>query len=232
MSSNRGGAGFGDDDRLPWLETVEEDYREGPSVGRILLLVVLVLAVVAAGVFGFWWYQKQQGLSGNGELIAAPAGDYKIPDNDAGQKFDGVGDVATGNDAAADGNVAMAEGPEAPVQGKTAPQATATPVTGTATASVAVPESAGTLEAKAPASAGSGALIQLGAFPDQQGADAAWQRLSGRFSQIAGLGKSIERGTANGKPVYRLRVNAGSNGQAKDICAKLSAAGERCYVAN
>jgi hypothetical protein len=112
-------------------------------------------------------------------------------------------------------------------------------VTGTGKGSVAVPESGGRLEAKAPAlaaprvaSAGAGSLIQLGAFPDQQGADAAWARLSKRFAYLAPLGKSVERGEKDGKPVYRLRVNTGSNGQAKEICGKLQAAKQSCYVAN
>ena len=63
--------GYGDDDRLPWLETVEEDYREGPSFGRILLLIVLLLLVIGAAAGGYYWYQKQQGLTGNGQLINA-----------------------------------------------------------------------------------------------------------------------------------------------------------------
>jgi hypothetical protein len=127
---------------------------------------------------------------------------------------------------------------EAPVEGKAAPPAAA-PVAGTGKASVAAPASGGKLEAKAPvvaarptASAGSGSLIQLGAFPDQQGADAAWARLSKRFAYLAPLGKSIERGEKDGRPVYRLRVNAGSNGQAKELCKKIQAAKESCYVAN
>ena len=87
MNMRGGEAGFGDDDRLPWLETVEDDYREGPSFGRLLLLVVLLLAVLGAGAFGYYWYQKQKSLSGNGELIAAPEGDYKVkPDEPGGMK--------------------------------------------------------------------------------------------------------------------------------------------------
>jgi hypothetical protein len=241
MGMRAGEAGFGDDDRLPWLETVEEDYREGPSIWRILLLIVLGLAVLAAVLFGFWWYQKQQGLTGNGQLINAQEGDYKVPDAEGGMTVEGVGQVAysTGEGAVTNASVNLGAAPEAPVEGKAAPKATATPVTGTATATVAVPASGGRLEARAPAiaaapasNAGSGALIQLGAFPDQQGADAAWGRLSKRFSYLAPLGKSIERGDKDGKAVYRLRVNAGSNLQAKEICGKIQAAGERCYVAN
>ena len=238
--SNRGEAGFGDDDRLPWLETVEEDYREGPSFWRILLLIVLLLAVIGAGAFGYWWYTKQQGLSGNGALINAQEGDYKVkPDDDDAMNVEGEGGTVftTSEGAASNASVNVNAQAEAPVTGKTV--ASPTPVAGDAKSSVAVPANGGALTAK-PATivslpttnAGSGSLIQLGAFPDQQGADAAWGRLSKRFAYLAPLGKSVEKGDKNGTTVFRLRVNAGSNGQARDICGKLKAAGENCYVAN
>lgn len=241
MSMRGGEAGFGDDDRLPWLETVEEDYREGPSLWRILLLIVLALAVLGAVAFGVWWYQKQQGLSGNGALINAQEGDYKVkPDDDDSMKVEGEGGsvFATSEGAATNASVNVNAQAEAPVDGKVVAQPT--PGAGEAKGAVAVPANGGALKAKAPgvaaqpavASAGSGSLIQLGAFPDQQGADAAWGRLSKRFAFLAPLGKSIEKGDKNGTAVFRLRVNTGSNGQAREICGKLKAAGENCYVAN
>lgn len=227
--SGRNEAGFGDDDRLPWLETVEEDYREGPSVWRILLLLVLALAVLGAILFGVWWYQKQQGLAGNGALINAQEGDYKVkPDDEGGMKVEGEGGTtfATSEGSETNSSVNLNATAEAPVQGKTVAP-TPTPTTGTRTATVAIPAKGET----APA-AGSGALIQLGAFPDQQGAEAAWGRLAKRFPALGALGHSVERGEKDGKPVFRLRVNAGSNGQAREICARVTAGGEPCYVAN
>lgn len=227
MSGRNGEAGFGDDDRLPWLETVEEDYREGPSVWRILLLILLALAVLGAVLFGVWWYQKQQGLSGNGALINAQEGDYKVkPDDAGGMKVEGEGGTAFATSEGADTNssVNMNATAEAPVQGKTVVP-TPTPTTGTKTATVAIPAIGST-------NAGSGALVQLGAFPDSQGAEGNWSRLAKRYPFLGALGHSVEKGEKDGKPVYRLRVNSGSNGQARDICAKLKAGGENCYVAN
>lgn len=243
MNMRGGEAGFGDDDRLPWLETVEEDYREGPSFGRILLLVVLVLAVAGAGAFGYWWYQKQKSLVGNGELIAAPAGEYKVkPDEPGGMKVEGEGDTvfATSQGNAGNSSIDVAALPEAPVDGKKVADK-APSLSGEKNAKVAIPSGAAPaaqpkqLPALAPATAsaaGSGALIQLGAFPDEGGANAAWTRLSKRFSYLAPLGKSVERGEKDGKAVFRLRVNAGSNSQARELCGKLKVAGENCYVAN
>lgn len=226
--SGRNEAGFGDDNRLPWLESVDDDYREGPSVWRILLLIVLALAVLGAVLFGVWWYQKQAGLSGNGALINAQEGDYKVkPDDEGGMKVEGEGGTAFATSEGADVNssVNMNATAEAPVQG-TVVKPTPTPTTGTKTATVAVPALADT------PNAGSGSLVQLGAFPDQQGAEGNWARIAKRFPSVSTLGHSIEQGQKDGKPIFRLRINAGSNGQARDICNKLKAGGESCYVAN
>ncbi|RYY26841.1 MAG: SPOR domain-containing protein [Sphingomonadales bacterium] len=225
--------GYGDDDRLPWLETVEEDYREGPSFGRIMLLIVLLLLVIGAAAGGYYWYQKQAGLTGNGQLINAQEGDYKIkPDEPGGRVVDGEGDTvfSTSQGTVSNASINAGAGPEDPVEGEKATKPGISD--GSKTAKIAVPAPGAAPAPVAAASSGSGALIQLGAFPDQGGADAAWGRLSKRFAVLGSLGKSIEKGEKDGKPVYRLRVNAGSNGQAKEICGKLKAAGENCYVAN
>ena len=76
-------------------------------------------------------------------------------------------------------------------------------------------------------------MIQLGAFPNEAGANVTWARLSKRFAYLAPLGKSVERGeAANGNTVWRLRVNAGSNPQARELCGRLKVAGENCFIAN
>ncbi len=241
MNMRGGEAGFGDDDRLPWLETVEDDYREGPSLGRIVLLVLLLVAVIGAVAFGYYWYQKQKSLVGNGELIAAPAGDYKVkPDEPGGMKVDGEGDTvfATSQGNSGNSSIDVSALPEAPVDGKKVAEKAPT-LAGERNAKVAIPSSATAADAQprrvpviAPQATGSGALIQLGAFPDEAGANTAWAQLSKRFSYLAPLGKSVERGEKDGKALFRLRVNAGSNSQAKELCGKLKVAGENCYVAN
>ncbi|RYD50454.1 MAG: SPOR domain-containing protein [Sphingomonadales bacterium] len=238
MSRN---AGFGDDDRLPWLETVEEDYREGPSFGRLLLLLALLLIVAAAAAGAYYWYQQQQGLTGNGQLINAQEGDYKVkPDEPGGKVVEGEGDTvfSTSQGAASNASINTGALPEAPVEGQAAAGSAA--ADGSRTAKMQVPASGGRIDnrpAAAPrtapvSNAGSGSLVQLGAFPNEAGANIAWSRLSKRFAYLAPLGKSVERAEKDGKAVFRLRVNAGSNGQAKEICGKLKNAGENCYVAN
>jgi hypothetical protein len=231
----RPGEGYDDDgDRLPWLETVEDDYREGSSLGRIVLLVVLVAAVLAAIGFGYWWYQRQAATEGNGELINAAEGDYKVkPDEPGGMQVGEGSSSAFAAGEGATGNASLATGEaEAPIQGSKAPAAK--PEAGSAKATVVLPQSGGQLQPKPPAVApgGAGSLVQLGAYPDAAGADTNWARVSRKYPYLASFGKSVERGDSNGKTVYRLRINAGSNTNAKDVCAKLKAAGEQCYVAN
>jgi len=193
------------DDRLPWLETVEDDYREGPSFLRIILLVLVGLAIIAAAIFGWWWYQRTVTGEGTGALINAQEGDYKIkPDEPGGMKVEGEGDTvfAASEGATTNGSVDVS----------------------------AVPKAAAPSQAAPGPSAGS-ATIQLGSFPTEAEANAAWARLSKRFSYLAPLGKGIAKADVNGKTFYRLRVNAGSNGQARELCGKLKAAGEACFLA-
>lgn len=239
--NTRAGGGYDEEGRLPWLETVEDHYREGPSVRRIVLLVVLVLLVLAAVAAAWYWYSQQRGQTGNGELIAAQEGDYKVkPDEPGGMKVDGEGDTvfATSQGAASNSSINVGALPEAPVEGKAAPK-TAGEAPGTRNAKLAVPL-AGAAQPNHPrptveapfVAPGSGGLIQLGAFPNEGGANIAWARLSKRFSYLAPLGKSVERAEKDGKAIWRLRVNAGSNGQARELCGRLKVAGESCFVTN
>ncbi len=242
MATSADGAEMRDEDRLPWLETVDEDYSDGPSVGRIILLVILGLAVIAAAIFGYYYYQKLKGQSGNGALIAAQEGDYKVkPDDAGGLKVTGEGDAAIATSAgkgAGNSSIDLKAMPEAPMTGKKA-AAGDTAKAGASKAVAVVPPSGGQLKAAAPtapkpvATGTSGsALVQLGSFPDEASANAAWAKASKRFAYLAPLGKSVQKADVGGKSVYRLRVNAGSAGQASTLCGKLKVAGEACFVAS
>jgi len=230
-----------DEDRLPWLETVEEDYDQGPSILRVVLIVVLGLALLAAAIFGFSWFKKQQGADGNGALIVAQEGDYKVkPDDPGGMKVEGEGEMAVAtSDGAGGGNAAidLNATPEAPVAGtRAAPVAQAT--SGSSKAVVAIPASGGKLGAAKPSAtpvagpASRGSLVQLGSFPDEGAANTAWAQAAKRFTYLAPMGKSVQKAEVNGRTVYRLRVNAGSAGAASELCGKLKVAGEACFVAN
>ena len=213
-----------DEDRLPWLETVEDDYDDGPSVVRIVLLVLLALAIVAAAIFGYQYFKKHQGVDGNGALITAQDGDYKVkPDDPGGMKVEGEGDTAIAtSDGAGMSNAAidMKAAPEAPVAGKKI--APAKVDVGASKVIAAIPSAA--------AAASGGALVQLGSFGSESEANATWATISKKFAYLAPMGKSIQAAQVNGQTVYRLRVNAGGAGAATSLCAKLAAAGQACFV--
>lgn len=237
------GEAYDGDDRLPWLETVDEDYDEGQKRGRVYLYVFIALLLAGLVIMGYYLVRHQQEQAGSGALIKAEQGDYKVkPDEPGGMKVEGQGDAvfATSQGAASNASINVGALPEAPVEGRAAPKGAASALPGTKKATIAVPGSVtrpgtGTARPIAPApvlGGGSGSLVQLGAFPNEAGANIAWARLSKRFGYLAPLGKSVERAEVDGKAVFRLRVNAGSNGQAREICGKLKVAGENCFVAN
>lgn len=236
------GEAYEGDDRLPWLETADEEYDEGQKRGRVFLYVFIALLLAGLVILGYYYVRQHQGQAGNGELIKAPAADYKVkPDEPGGMKVEGQGDAvfATSQGAASNASINVGALPEAPIEGKAAPKGSAGAASGTKSAKLAMPgatragPNAPAAVASAPAlGGGSGSLVQLGAFPNEAGANVAWARLSKRFAYLAPLGKSVERAQVGDKSVFRLRVNAGSNGQAREICGKLKVAGENCFVAN
>lgn len=226
-----------DGDRLPWLETADEEYEERPAWLRYALFALLGLAVVAAAIGAFSWLQRGGASGGTGELINAQEGDYKVkPDEPGGMKVEGEGDTvfAASEGATTNGSVDVGAMPENPVAGKAAPKATPTPAKGSSRVVATVPDAVAKATAPAQRSPGASAgssVIQLGAFGSEAEANTVWARLSKRFNYIAPLGRSVEKADVNGKAVYRLRVNAGSNGQARELCGRLKAAGEACFLA-
>lgn len=233
-----------EEDRLPWLETVDEDYDDSPSMLRMIAFVAIGLLVIAAVMLGIYWLRNSVGAPtpGKGTLIAAPATPYKVkPETPGGMKVDGTGDVAfatSEGNSTAGGTINLAGMPEAPVEGKHASGA-ATAKKGTTVN--AVPAVGTPLRTPSPAAqpkinvaAGAvsgGSLVQLGAFPTAAAADAAWSAMAKRFAYLAPLGKAVQPAEVDGRKTFRLRVNAGSADQAAQLCGKLKVAGEACFVA-
>jgi len=86
-----------DDDRLPWLESADDPGDEGGHAGRIAGLVLVGLVALAAVVGLVYWLQTREGAvpKGDGSLIAAPAGDYKVPPKDPqAARVQGTGDTS------------------------------------------------------------------------------------------------------------------------------------------
>lgn len=82
-------------------------------------------------------------------------------------------------------------------------------------------------------SVGSGSYaLQLGAFSSNAKADAAWKKISARFSYLAGLSKSVVKvDREEGETLYRLRAaGVESREKADNLCARMRVAGDQCQV--
>lgn len=235
----RGRLDLDDEDRLPWLEPAVDDVDDDRiSPLRLLGLILLGLAIIGGVVAAVWWVQNRPGTGGAGEgqLIAAPAGGYKIAANEAdARKFDGEGDAsyAASEGVARDGRIDPSRVPEAPIA-KTAPAPVAARPAAPARPSQSVTakvtdETRATTAASAPKATRSG-TIQLGAYGSAALAKDAWGKLSKRFAYLAPLAMTVEPVEVGGSTLYRLRVAAG--GQASPVCGKLKVAGESCLVVN
>ncbi len=224
--------GLQDEDRLPWLEAVENDVEEDSvDTGRVLGFIIAGLLAVAVVVGGVTWLRSQD-PQGDGTLIAAQEGDYKVkPDQPGGMKVEGQGDsaFATSEGAEATGKIDQRTMPEAPV----AATKSATPPVKTAATSTkpvvtaVVPPSTGALAPKAPVQqpgavqTAGGGLVQFGAYGSQASAEAAWSRLTAANPSLAKFPKSIVAAAVGGNTFYRLRANAGSPANATAVCKQV-----------
>jgi hypothetical protein len=219
------------EDRLPWLEAVEEDGDEsGPSALKLIVAVLIGLAAIGGIVGGIFWLGNRDGAANRApEAIAAPEGPYKVkPDSPGGMAVEGQG--ATAFDAAQGGtpnaSIDTDAVPEAPVtaQPKAAQPAAKEPPALKAPPATNAPAPKAA-EPAAPAATGGGATIQLGAFPNAAAAEKAWKAMSGRFSYLAPLSHSVVSAQVNGKTWFRLRA---SGPGAANVCGRLRVAGENC----
>jgi len=95
MSDFQRGALDDDEERLPWLEPVDDyEDEEGISIARLIAAVVVGLVALGLVIGGIFWL-RNRGQSGDGTLIAAPAGPIKEkPPEAGGMNVEGAGDVA------------------------------------------------------------------------------------------------------------------------------------------
>ena len=116
-----------DEDRLPWLESADDYEEEGEysplRVGIFLLVGMLLLAGIVGAIY---WMQNRgdAGINGDGELIAAQEGDYKVrPDDPQAKSFEGEGDAsfAASEGEETDAKLGTAAPTEAPVRKEATP---------------------------------------------------------------------------------------------------------------
>ena len=201
-----------EDERLPWLESGDDDDDEvgGVDTGRIVGFALFAALALAALVGGIWWF-GQRGpdpeLVADGSTIEAPVGPYtEKPANPGGKTFEGTGNLApaVGEGKTTEGVIAD----ELPKPSIDAPKPGQTP---------------------APAAAG-GIGVQVGAYNSKETAEAGWQKLLSRTDKLAGVGHRVVEGKADMGTVYRLQAVAGDAAGASALCRALKGDGIDCQV--
>lgn len=226
-----------DEDRLPWLEAVEEDGNDGggPSVAKLVVAIVIGLVAIGVVVGGLWWIGNGNRADEN-TIITAEQGDYKQrPENPGGMNVTGEGNTmfaaSEGEQPRGSLNVnGVAEAPAAPAQGQAAGQPARPAPNQQAQAPAPAPQQPARpapQQPQRPAPAPSGPAIQLGAFSSPAAANNAWRNLAGRFRYLAPLSHHLVAVQSGGRTLHRLRA---SGPDSANICRRLQAAGEACTI--
>ena len=217
------------DDRLPWLDSDDDDYDEGEiDTGRVLLFALVAIALLAALVGGIWWFTHKRSDSSqiaDGGIIPAPTQPYKeAPRDPGGKTFAGTGDTSY---AVSQGKDAQSHLTGAAVLPAASPSASASPI------AAAVPSSKPAVAKDgarpAPATTG-GVAVQVGAYGSQAGAEAAWSRLAGKTDALKGVSHRVVEGNADIGKVYRLQAVVGDEAAGNALCGRLKTAGIACQV--
>ena len=219
-------AELADEDRLPWLQEVEDEDTTGAISATKIAIGAVVVVVALAAVAGttFWLGRDAAPAGGEPELIAAPETPYKVrPDDPGGLDLSSESGTAFATSAGEDPDARLdtdklddvapriAVSEPAPAPARPAPEPAA--------------------DTPAPA-ATAAATVQLGAYSSRAKAETGWALLSSRFSQVAALDKQIVEARIDGRTLYRLRAGAGDRATAKAACDALAAAGESCVIVN
>ncbi|RIV78255.1 SPOR domain-containing protein [Pelagerythrobacter aerophilus] len=199
-----------DDERLPWLESADDEGDEqGVDAGRIVGFVLIALLVLAVLLGGGWYLLKGRGnpeLVADGSTIEAPEGPYKErPENPGGRIAEGTGDVAPAVGLGQSQQGRLAQEQDVP------PADAADSETGQAESST-------------------GVAVQVGAFSTRETAQRGWTTLTRQTDVLNGVKHRIVEGKADIGTVYRLQAVAGDVAAAKRLCDALEADGVACQV--
>jgi hypothetical protein len=198
-----------EDERLPWLESADDDDEDAGTVDSARLVRFALFGVVLlAGIIGALWFVNHRGPAGpevaDGSVIKAPAEPYKqVPANQGGKTYAGTGDSA----------FAVSEGRTTPAK----------------LGGAAQPVVAATGQPSGEGAATGGVGVQVGAYTSQAAAEAGWTRLSANEA-LKGVKHRVLQGTADIGTVYRLQAVAPDAAAANALCATLKASGVACQV--
>jgi len=240
-----GNAHFDDHDRLPWLESDDDEEYEGVDSKRVAVAVAAGLALTVAAVGGFWYFthRPDNGVPvADGSVIAAPAESYKeAPKDPGGKQFAGTGDSSfavsqgqerpaqlAGGDAAAAAGANAAEAAASTAAAAGASFAGGAPVAGKPEAVAAKP-----VAAPKPAAAAdngpTGGVVQIAAYTSESAAVAGWNRLVQGHEILKGMNHRVVSAKIDLGTVYRLQLVTNAGGGA-GLCERLKADGLPCQV--
>ena len=203
-----------EEERLPWLESSDDDADEddvGSELGstlRLALMALIALGVIVGGIYWVTHRNSDPTLVADGSLVPADSRPYKeAPKDPGGKTFDGTGDtsfaVSEGKSKPAQMAASAAPKPPAPAPGASA----------------------------APAAASGGVGVQVGAFSSKDAAETGWTKLAGQANgALTGVSHRIIAGSADNGTIYRLQAVAPDAAAASALCSKLKGAGISCQV--
>jgi len=198
------------DERLPWLESDDDDEQPGVDTGRLVALAAVGLLVIVLAFGAYWLFTRDtadEALVADGSTIEAPDEPYRTrPEDPGGREVAGTGDTS----------FEVAEGRT--VEGRVAGSGTVP------RPSIDREQPAG--DARAAASVG----VQVGAYSSRAAAEAGWSTLSGRIEALQGRNHRVVQGTVDSGTVYRLQAIAGTTAEAETLCRSIKSEGGDCQV--
>ncbi|MEN9718087.1 MAG: hypothetical protein RIQ99_965 [Pseudomonadota bacterium] len=213
------------EERLPWLESSDDDDADtGSATARLLALMLAGLVLLGVIVGGIWWATHRGGdaeMVADGSTITAPKTPYKeAPRDPGGKTFAGTGDSS----------FAVSAGQNRPAQLGGQPDGAAPPLPAAAVPA-AVPAGKAPVAGAVAAPKVGGVGVQVGAFSSQTTAEAAWAKLVSQSNGLlSGVSHRVVEGNADIGKVYRLQAVAGDAAGANTLCGRLKAGGIACQV--
>lgn len=199
-------------ERLPWLESDDDEEQPGVDTSRILALAIGLLVLVALAGVALWLFTRDtaaEEIVADGSVIEAPDEPYRTRPKDPG------GRIVAGT---GDSSFQVAEGKA--INGKIADR----PVSSPSIDAEQTPDEPAT----SPTPSGIG--VQVGAYLSREAAEAGWTTLSGRLAPLQGRSHRVVEGMADSGKVFRLQAVAGSVDDAYALCSAVKSAGGDCQV--
>ena len=202
------------EERLPWLESDDEDDQPGVDTGRIIAFGSVGALALILLLGALWWLTGKgtdEELIADGSTIEAPDEPYRTrPDDPGGQQVAGTGDTSfeVGEGQSVEGQIAgSGDAPAPSIDREQADTPAAT---------------------SAPAARGIG--VQVGAYSSREAAETGWSTLAGRIEALQGRNHRVVQGTADSGTIYRLQAMAGTVAEAETLCRSIKSQGGDCQV--